>query len=153
MVTFHEDLRPYEYEGRIYPNILSIGWLDNNHSYPMGQVPNLLAEKLLLLTCGCIEGIDLISMKVRSFERCPFTNEKIEYRIPNSKKTRLVGMSELCIPNKDNNILYCFPDMLYHYITEHSYLPPMEFLNSLDYFNLNKSYKVGESMATIMKII
>lgn len=65
-------------------------------------------------------------MKVRSFKYCPFDGNVIEIDVPNTNRTRLLGISELCIPNKENNILYCFPDMLYHYITHHQYLSPLE---------------------------
>lgn len=39
-------------------------------------------------------------MKVRSFKHCPFDENVIEIDIPNTNRTRLLGISELCIPNK-----------------------------------------------------
>lgn len=141
MTTYYPDLTPYQYEDKIYPKILNIGWLDVNHQFEIGSVQNEIVEKILLLTCG-VKNINLISMKVRSFKHCPFDENVIEIDIPNTNRTRLLGISELCIPNKVNNILYCFPDMLYHYITHHQYLPPLEFLQAIEDFNLKNSYDV-----------
>ena len=41
-----------------------------------------------------------------------------------------------------NNISYCFPEMLVHYITKHGYKPPQEFLDAVTELKIEEPPKV-----------
>ena len=36
--------------------------------------------------------------------------------------------SEKVLVDRENKIKYCFPEMIFHYITKHKYLPPSQFI-------------------------
>lgn len=39
--------------------------------------------------------------------------------------------NNIFIPDEIENLVYCFPEALYHYITVHEYLPPQKFIDCL----------------------
>ena len=50
------------------------------------------------------------------------------------------GVNEICIPSLKEGEFYSFPTLLLHYISEHGYCPPQEFLEALKFFDLNTPY-------------
>jgi len=40
------------------------------------------------------------------------------------------------VPAKDSNVTYVAPNLIYHYVTTHRYLPPAVFLDALRAFSL-----------------
>ncbi len=165
MIKYYKDLTPYDFYGKEKKNILNVGWLDNTHDFSTGNVAPELVNKLLLLICETTDKIEYIkkrkqklrknfyirnseklghinitSIKYRGYQLCPFDSEKIFLKVSCSDSRHLVGMSEMCIPSVDRGILYCFPDMLAHYIQKHNYCPPKEFLESLNKFSLTELY-------------
>ena len=51
----------------------------------------------------------------------------------------------------EKKYIYSFPTMLYHYITEHDYCPPDEFLKALLDFDINKRFDCHDSHKKIFK--
>lgn len=152
---YYEDLTHYRIGNKLYSIILNIGWIDINYPFPTGNVSVELINKLLELTLFNLDqhpmadkyglhthpkGIIVHTMHMMGspFE-CPFCNKEIEIKDLN-KRIMVLGKNEMCLPSYNSNITYNFPTLLYHYISEHHYLPPIEFLKSLDEFNLNQPY-------------
>ena len=55
-----------------------------------------------------------------------------------------LGRNKIYIPAVDGKYSFDFSTLLYHYITEHKYLPPQLFLDALDSFDLSKPYNCLE---------
>ncbi len=165
---YHPDLTYYrinltEDEAIVYLHIKYIGWLDSDHSYHQGFVSNSLTEKLKELLFLDLknseeqdkrilkpnEAIFIHGSRTRGIHLCHLCNESspievepIDLKYYRGSKSMLVGINAVYIPSTKNGEFYFFPTMLHHYITEHNYKPPEEFLNSLQAFNLSKPFNI-----------
>ncbi len=63
----------------------------------------------------------------------------------------VLGCHEIRLPNMEKKYMYSFPTMLYHYITEHDYCPPDEFLKALLGFDINQRFDCHENHKKIFK--
>lgn len=106
--SYYDDLTPHTYSDTGgYKNVVNIGWLDEGKSFEQGDVPAGFAGRLL----------DLQSVhNHRGFHGCPFCG-----------KSR--GNKVLAI--KGNGVTYFCPDMIHHYVTEHNYKPPQDFIDAV----------------------
>jgi hypothetical protein len=107
-------------------SVLNVGWLDKETSFPQGQVSSGTLETILKL---CFWPANV-------FRGCHFCN-LCHYDEPPliewlGKKMRLGG-AEIWVPGK-SQIVYAAPNLIYHYILAHSYLPPGEFISAVDEF-------------------
>jgi len=120
-----EDLSNYiNLKGEVEPNTFAIGWLDDQHSFPKGMVPESALERILAL-CFCLVN------QTRGFHQSPFIHPSpigysAEYR---GKQIRL-GSAEIRVQGKSGKV-YAAPNLIYHYIKDCGYLPPQEFLDAL----------------------
>lgn len=88
---------------------------------------------------------------MRGIHYCPLCEEKSKIEVqPDSlehytgNKTMLLGINEMVIPSLKKGEFYVFPTMLYHYIVNHRYQPPQEFLDSLESFSLETPFNFVE---------
>ena len=155
----YPDLKSYHMYDDIYPNMLNIGWLDKSYDFPKGKVSRILVEKLRYLTLLAKEqdmfrythpsGIVIHSGLVRGpIFKCPYCEEKIGLfegsdQSDNPKGVQL-GINTMEIPDVNGDIIYIFPTLLYHYITEHYYQPPQQFLEALVSFDLTKPFNCND---------
>jgi len=64
----------------------------------------------------------------RGFHICPFCEErKLGIPVPIGGKSLTLGSAEIEIADKQGNV-YVAPDLIFHYIADHQYLPPQEFI-------------------------
>ncbi|WLP95287.1 hypothetical protein [Psychrobacter sp. M13] len=156
---YYPDLENYYMYDDNYSNMFNIGWLDKSYDFTKGEVSQNLVEKLRYLTLLAREqdmfhythpsGIVVHSGLVRGpiFE-CPYCGEKIglfdENDQSDNPKGVQLGLNTMEIPSIDGNFIYIFPTLLYHYITEHNYRPPNEFLLALEAFDLTKPFNCND---------
>ncbi len=139
---YFEDLSPYTYlknsdcllklEHPESDEEYNIGWLDKEHVFPQGNVASELLSKILYLCT-------LKICQTRGFHNCPFCSDKADFReemgecipaIEYCNKEYYLGSAEIRVIGKNGKI-YAAPNMIYHYIQKHNYLPPQEFLDAL----------------------
>ena len=88
--------------------LVKVGWLDINEPFNQGMVPDGLLDKLKSIrTCNHMKGS----------HRCPFCD--------NTKSS-----SSIWIRLGDYDY-YDSPQMIIHYIEDHNYLPPQEFIDAV----------------------
>ncbi len=124
-MSYYEDLTVYAYKKKyINENTYNIGWLDINEQYTKGKVPKIFIDKLWRY---CL--IKLVEM--RGFHTCNLCQNI--YKVPLTIKIENIslklGTSEIRVFGK--NKIYAAPNLIYHYITEHSYQPPEEFISAV----------------------
>lgn len=123
-MAYYPDLSKYEYS--TYDSnyeVINVGWLDKSNEYTKGQVSNEVLNKILEL---CICPIN----RTRGYHLCPFCeNPSFGVKIKtNNNNYIILGSAEIWVRSHDNIIFAC-PDLIYHYIKSHQYLPPTYFLN------------------------
>ncbi|MBC8289282.1 MAG: hypothetical protein H8E37_03095 [Planctomycetes bacterium] len=96
--------------------VLNVGWLDKEVPFPNGSVTNEFRFKLAQF---CRTPIRLC----RGFHVCQFCSEQM----------RLVtGNGEIWVRGPDGT-LYAAPKMILHYVNEHEYLAPRQFIEAVEF--------------------
>lgn len=116
-MTYFADLTPYSY-GREEPqdDILNIGWLDDQHAFATGKIPDRALQRLLIQPTGNLyRGSHMCEM-------CKSNGLKWE------DAAHARGNGEVRITR--NGITYVAPVLIGHYILGHNYLPPQEFIEA-----------------------
>ena len=104
------------YSGKEKRPILSVGWLGLEGEYSTGEVPHAFTKKLKKL---CEQSIN----PYRGFHRCEFCSEEAVSEFSWNK----IGNGEIRIKSREG-IWYIAPKMIHHYVVEHQYKPPLEFI-------------------------
>lgn len=129
-MTWYPDLSEYTYLPDSAPEgktILAVGWLDGEHDFPTGDVPQEFIDNVAeqAATYGYA--------KMRGWHGCeiPHPNE-VDYPITaviDGKEVTL-GDAEIRVTTENGTILTA-PNLIYHYITVHHYRPPEEFIQAV----------------------
>jgi len=117
-MSYFADLTPHTYTPTDGLKMLNIGWLDKAYPYARGSTSVKFREALKIL---CERPIRLH----RGFQPCDFCPGKVRRLHKPSLgngQIRVLGM---------NGIWYSAPTMIHHYVVEHEYLPPFEFVESI----------------------
>ena len=119
------DLTPYTCLGREADvNLLAVGWLDAEQKFIRGAVPKGVLERVLAL---CFKPIN----QTRGFHQSPFLKSRsLGYPIEYKGQKMLLGSAEIRVTGRDGKS-YAAPNLIYHYIKDCSYMPPVEFLDAL----------------------
>jgi hypothetical protein len=125
-MTYFSDFSPYSYlETDEKKRILNIGWLDNMHTFNKGENDIAILRKILGF---CEKAVN----KTRGYHLCPFCDNPSFGFVVECENSRIVlGSAEIWIKG-EKDIIYAAPDLIYHYMKDHNYLPPKEFLTAVE---------------------
>jgi len=132
-VTYFKDLTPYEYFGRetLNPKPLNIGWLGVEMPFEKGATSREFKDKLLKF---CSD--EYIVLIARGFHACEFCNLSYEQwhkeqknRYGDKAHWASIGDGEIRVLGK--SAIYAAPALIYHYVIEHQYKPPDEFIEAI----------------------
>jgi hypothetical protein len=90
---------------------VKVGWLDSSQPFELGVVPYSFVDKLKELKPV---------IRTRGWHDCPFC-----HRAKSSNQFLIE------VPGRGNKVMYDVPEMIIHYIEEHNYVPPREFINAI----------------------
>src|ERR1700741_5638191 len=128
-MAFYPDLTPYEY-GRAEPqlNILNVGWLSNEHSFPRATPDSRLVDAVRRLVAHPLN-------LVRGFHVCEFC--PLPFRKPSAGGIPMpdpipgtTGNGEIRVLGADG-VTFVAPVLILHYIAEHQYSPPQQFVDAV----------------------
>jgi hypothetical protein len=117
-MAYYPDLTKYTYghwTGGL--EALNVGWLDEAMPFQTGEVPQTAIDKLSVL---CSRPVVLM----RGVHSCQFCH-------PGSGRRKPSGCGEIRVIGMDS-VVYAAPALLRHYICDHRYRPPDEFLAALE---------------------
>lgn len=112
-------------------NVFNVGWLDTAHRFETGEVSEAFLERLFLFCSS--PGIARYTMGRHYCPFCPAPvprHSLLHQTVVRNAIEIVVGSAEIYIVDKQENI-FIVPDMIYHYIDTHRYLPPQEFINAV----------------------
>jgi hypothetical protein len=121
-MAYYPDLSPYEYSGP-EPSTVNVGWLAKKHGYSQGTVPDNFIERLLLFCRRLIH-------PTLGWHNCPFCRKPTLVWVRQGEGEFLLGTAEIRVIGK-NGIIYAAPNLIYHYVAEHHYRPPEEFVQAV----------------------
>jgi len=121
---YFPDLSPYTYwDDEADRNTLNVGWLDDAHPYPTGAVSDTFLDALWPYCTGFIR-------LTFGFHTCPFCHEDIGVEVIRHGERATLGSAEIRVIGI-GEMSYAAPDMIYHYIVDHGYLPPKDFIQAV----------------------
>ena len=95
-------------------HVRAIGWLDKAHLFTTGSCTDAFLNKLRKFSERCNESTRAMGWGVfAGFHRCELCHGS-------------TGTHNFAVPA--NDLLYVAPELIVHYIDEHDYLPPDEFI-------------------------
>jgi hypothetical protein len=108
--------------------VKSVGYLWFGHAYRRGKIAGLILERLVAIA-------EKPWFEARGFHKCNLGfcgatqilggQPMFRYR----GKTLALGSSEILVP--DDDVVYCAPNLILHYIRHHRYRPPECFCAAL----------------------
>ena len=124
-MTFYPDLSRYEYMAReISASVLNVGWLGIESPYHTGAIDEESLQRL-------VRHYENRVNRTRGFHYCPFCIEaKFGLAVNLGDREIILGGAEIRVSD-EQGVTYAAPDLIYHYITDHQYKPPDEFLRAL----------------------
>jgi hypothetical protein len=136
-MAYFPGLSPYAYGHSAHPGVVQVGWLDGTHAFPKGSVESRMIEKMKLLAEKPVE-------LYRGKHVCELCVEP-----PDLQKTAMpsrVVLDPDCswakwVDQRSSNgevrvarggVTFAAPVLIVHYIEEHCYLPPTQFLQAIE---------------------
>lgn len=127
-MTWMEDLSPYDDGGPPPSNReLAVGWLDSGHPFPTGTLPKVLRHLVidrLTFAAAHLPTQRSASMGIHGCAFCAGPSHPLPGR-------GLWGSGEMRVIDPDDGTVYVAPSLVAHYISDHAYLPPPQFVEAV----------------------
>jgi len=138
---YFEDLTQFSYLKFLHPkdlppNLLNIGWLDQEHDFPKKKTDSKILEiiKKMILTERSLN-------MTRGFHFCEFCEIihpedgcHMPVELECNGENLFLGSGIIIVQCKTHS--YAFPNLMHHYISEHNYKPPDVFIQDIMLYNL-----------------
>ena len=129
-MTYCEDLSPYSYLPETVPEgvtVRCVGWLDGEHPFATGEPPEGFLAELGVL---CAEHTTAQTRGMHWCELCPA--DAVQYPVLEriGGKDVPLGSAEIRVLTPNGEWLAA-PDLVYHYVRAHRYLPPEVFVEAV----------------------
>jgi hypothetical protein len=127
-MTYFRDLTPYTYTQG--DETINVGWLSAGEELIIGETSPEFQNKLFQF---CKD--ENIVKVMRGFQECEFCRlswtewGKSHPMYGDDAKWMSIGNGEIRVIG--NNVIYAAPALIYHYVAEHHYQPPQEFINAV----------------------
>jgi hypothetical protein len=125
-MAYFQDLSEYTYlpGSASGPSHRNVGWLAKPHRFERGSIPEAFVEKLRRL-CA------IPHHPTRGFHVCDFCRSPAFGVLAMCEGGEIrLGSAEIRVEGR-SGIVYCAPNLILHYVADHQYLPPPEFLAAL----------------------
>lgn len=133
-MTWHADLSEYqELPESVPPGYAArnVGWLAPGHDFPAGDAPKDFIDEL-----GAICARYRFA-QTRGFHDCTFEHNNGEpdhslygLTVTIDGERVALGSAEIRVLAEDGTVLIA-PNLVWHYVTYHNYLPPREFIEAV----------------------
>ncbi len=122
---YFPDLSPYpitkEYQTL---GTLCVGWLTKEVPYPRCLTSEEFQARLFAF---CLRPV----FQMRGFHRCEFCSPPPSFMICVKRGNQEVWLGSAEMRVFYQNRVYAAPNLIYHYVTEHQYCPPEEFIEAV----------------------
>lgn len=134
-MAYYEDLTPYVYFARQEPSglvSLNVGWLSSAEPFAKGETSLEFKEKLFQF---CLD--EYVVHIARGFHVCELCGDISSEQWHSEGQSRYgekthwlnIGDGEIRVIGK--SVIYAAPTLIYHYVVEHQYKPPDEFMEAV----------------------
>lgn len=129
---YFKDLSPYIYFTSDYkplPNVYNVGWLAKLRRFPKAAPDPAFVEQLKRLFQHDQTRVN----QTRGIHACPWCNVNIQLG------EDYLGTAEIWVPGHDG-VIYAAPTLIIHYVAEHHYRPPADFVAAVMAFDLGAEW-------------
>jgi hypothetical protein len=134
---YFEDLTFYSYyKKEPFRNVLNVGWLDAAHKYAVKEPNTDFIKKLANLVAN-EDGCNAHVNKIRGLHPCNICGKDVVTETVFGQPI-LLGASEIWVPFESG--WYASPSMVLHYVFEHHYGPPDQFIDAVSKMDLDVKY-------------
>jgi hypothetical protein len=119
---YYKDLSQYDHWGKYdVPTTKNVGWLDNEHPFETGITSQSFVEKLWIFCCFSTD-------HTLGYHECDFCQKPpFGLQVERNGEVLTLGSAEIRVLGQ-NDTIYAAPNLIYHYVVDHHYLPPAEFI-------------------------
>ena len=122
----YEELSHYRHElPRPLPRVRNFGWLGKEKDYRRAAVASGVFSTLERLSKSYPVALE------RGITWCPLCDREVH-----ASEGHLLGISEIWVPDGDAGLYFAAPDLVLHYVRNHSYCPPDEVIAAIDRTNV-----------------
>lgn len=133
-MTYYQDLTRYEYYARgepFDPGLLNIGWLSDAQPFEAGETSQEFQDRLFEF---CLD--KFVVHIARGFHVCELCHTSVEQwykegKARYGKQAHWCGIGDGEIRVIGKTAAYAAPTLVYHYVVEHRYRPPQEFIDAV----------------------
>jgi len=131
-MSYFKDLTQYIYSKgeKSHLPVLNIGWLSNSESFITGETSQEFKDKLYRF---CLD--EYVVLVMRGFHNCEFCGLSLsewgKTHPDYGKNAGLMGLGDGEIRVIGLSKVYASPTLIYHYVVEHNYKPPQEFVDAV----------------------
>lgn len=124
---YFKDLDPLDYgDSRLTAaNAVAVGWLSQEHDYPRGRVPSGFVNRLRHFA-----RFHVIEHRGFHFSDLHENRNKVGDISAQTDNGVRLGSRVFCAFSNDQAV-YAAPDLIIHYVVEHLYQPPQEFVDAI----------------------
>lgn len=123
----------YAKYGALTAEVYAVGWLCATEPRSMGSVhPDIVAKLLRLRE-------QFHANQTRGIHSCPFCLTEDYY--PMLGRRVFLGSAEIWVPDAARSKIFACPDLIIHYMFEHHYLPPQDFLDAVAAFQSDSGWE------------
>jgi len=141
---YFKDLSPYSYYlPYSIKEIRNIGWLDKDYHFSKGDVPKELCNKLREILKGTEKFNSQVNL-IRGIHPCTFCGRNdLDFSSD-------LGSCEIWIPD-DKGEYFAAPSQVIHYIEDHGYIPPLEFIHAAIDVDLQSEFNAQKLYDSIIQ--
>jgi hypothetical protein len=136
-MAYFPDFSPYSYGRGQHPNVFHIGWLDRDYPFPTGPIDPSSLTTLRILAKAPVEqyrGKHLCNLCSEPAGLVKKTVKDRVYMDPSCSwavwAAQRSGNGEIRVQSDKH--VFAAPVLIVHYIEEHHYLPPADFLIAVE---------------------
>jgi len=126
-MTWYEDLSQCDYFGLVDESrLFAVGWLERGGSFPTGKLEELYVARLVELAANPWQPVRFLGY--HDCDLCAVSEGPTNFERDGHQVS--IGASNLFLPAPKVGVLVA-PTLVLHYIHEHEYRPPDEFLEAV----------------------
>ena len=124
-MAYFADLTTYTYIPEGEETVLNVGWLDADHPFEKGETSEAFIEKLAWL---CVNATVKRTPGIHMCRLCPPMSFGF-HMIQTDGRQTILGSAEIRLAGEAET--YASPDLILHYVMEHGYRPPDDFITAV----------------------
>jgi hypothetical protein len=124
-MTHYIDLTAYSYGATDHSeaSARNIGWLAAGVDFPTSPADPKFVQRLWRY-CGISVG------QTRGLHECEMCRSRNANEVRRGDERLLLGSAEIRVVSREGHV-YAAPNLIYHYVVDHSYAPPPEFVSAV----------------------